>query len=300
MIKTITKVLERENLKEYMPLFEGEGITDDIIDTLTDKDLDDLGIKKLGERRRILLGFAEGISGQFDMNIMTTVAGGVLPEESEFKGKKVEAFRIGKYPVTQMEWDRVRLWGLAHGFKMESGEANGNRHPITLVNWYDAVKWCNARSCMEGLNPVYNINGKTYSNGEYGPDGSVFIKIDAAANGYRLPAEIEWEWAARGGALSRGFKFSGSDNVDIVSWYDKNANGASHAVGQKAPNELGIHDMSGNVWEWCWDRDETGAACRIRGGSCMHVDGEGSVSYRVSRSPEIRYTVIGFRLARNM
>jgi hypothetical protein len=124
MIKTITKVLERENLKEYMPLFEGEGITDDILDTLTDKDLDDLGIKKLGERRRILLGFAEGISGQFDMNIMTTVAGGVLPEESEFKRKKVEAFRIGKYPVTQMEWDRVRLWGLAHGFKMESGEAN--------------------------------------------------------------------------------------------------------------------------------------------------------------------------------
>ena len=215
-------------------------------------------------------------------------------------GQKVNAFKIGKYPVTQSEWERVKIWSEIHGYKLDKGEGNGIRHPITHVSWYDAVKWCNAKSEMEELQPCYSINNKIYRNGEYGPDGGELVAIDLKANGYRLPTEAEWEWAARGGPLSQGYKFSGSNNPDKVAWHDKNSDGAVHPVGQKEANELGIYDMSGNIWEWCWDRDETGSACRIRGGSWMQLDGHGTVAYRVSRSPDTRYTVIGFRVAQNL
>jgi sulfatase modifying factor 1 len=300
MTKNIQMVLEREKLTHLMPFFEGECITDDIIDTISDQDLEVVGITKLGDRRRILLAFAEMSGGSFDLNAEAVVGDGVLPTESSLAGAKVKAFRIGKYPVTQFEWERARVWGLANGFKLEAGEGRGSRHPITLVNWYDAVKWCNAKSQMDGLSPVYSINGKVYTNGEYGPEGCTLINWDTVGNGWRLPTEIEWEWAARGGALSQGFRFSGSDDVNTVGWHDRNSEGKPHPVGQKSPNELGIYDMSGNVWEWCWDKEESLSACRIRGGSWMELDGKGTVAYRISRSPETRYTVIGFRVARNV
>jgi formylglycine-generating enzyme required for sulfatase activity len=300
MTTNIHLILEREHLDNLIPLFEKQGVTDEILDTITDEDLQTLGVDKLGDRRRVLLAFGDGTGGPFDLTAMAQVGGGLLPQDSEFSGQKVEPFRIGKYPVTQLEWERIRIWAMAHGFKLEAGEGNGSRHPITHVSWYDAIKWCNAKSAMEGLKPIYSINGKIYQNGEYGPDSSTLVEMNAAADGYRLPTEMEWEWAARGGTLSQGYQFSGSDNPDKVAWHEKNSNGGAHPVGQKQPNELGIHDMSGNVWEWCWDKDETGSACRIRGGSWMQLDGHGTVAYRVSRSPDSRYTVIGFRVARNL
>ena len=300
MIKKIQMALDREKLLNLLPLFEAQSITDDIIDTISDRDLEIVGVKKLGERRRILLAFAEMGGGLFDLNSVATVGSGQLPSDSSFAGMEVNAFRIGKYPITQFEWERVRVWGMANGFKMEAGEGRGSRHPITLVSWYDAVKWCNAKSKMDGLKPVYSINGKVYTNGEYGPEGCTLIDWNIAGDGWRLPTEIEWEWAARGGALSQGFRFSGSDDVNVVGWHEQNSDGAPHAVGLKKANELGIYDMSGNVWEWCWDKEESLSACRIRGGSWMELDGKGTVSYRVSRSPETRYTVIGFRVARNV
>ena len=301
MTKNIELILEREDLANLIPLFENQGITDEIIDTLTDKDLQEIGVDKLGERRRVLLAFGEGAGGPFDMTALAQVGGGSMPPDSAFAGKKVDPFRIGKYPVTQLEWERVRLWAMSNGYKVvESAESMGKRFPITQVSWYDAVKWCNAKSEMEKLTPPYTINGKIYKNGEYGPDGSTLVDFDRSTDGFRLPTEMEWEWAARGGPLSQGFQFSGSNNADNVAWHEKNSNGEAHPVGQKQANELGIHDMSGNVWEWCWDKDETGSACRIRGGSWMQMNGHGTVAYRVSRSPDSRYTVIGFRIARNL
>jgi len=300
MDKTIHAILDNENLNHLLPLFEAEAVTDDILKTLTDKDLVDIGVVKLGERRRVLYALNESTDGIFEISAMSQVSGGTLPQDSELAGKQVGAFKIGKYPVTQAEWEKIKIWSESHAYKLDKGEGSGIRHPITHVSWYDAVKWCNAKSEMEGLRPSYSINNRIYRNGEYGPDGSELVAIDSTANGYRLPTEAEWEWAARGGPLSQGYRYSGSNNPDQVAWHERNSDGAVHQVGQKEANELGIYDMSGNIWEWCWDRDETGSACRIRGGSCMQLDGHGTVAYRVSRSPDTRYTVIGFRVAQNL
>jgi hypothetical protein len=162
MTTNIHLILEREHLENLIPLFEKQGVTDEILDTITDEDLRTLGVEKLGERRRVLLAFGEGSGGPFDLTATAQVGGGFLPQDSEFSGQKVDPFRIGKYPVTQLEWERVRIWAMAHGFKLEAGEGNGSRHPITHVSWYDAVKWCNAKSAMEDLKPVFSINGKIY------------------------------------------------------------------------------------------------------------------------------------------
>jgi len=112
--------------------------------------------------------------------------------------------------------------------------------PVIEVTWYDAAAYCNWLSEKMGLTPCYRGSGKT-------------IQCDFSANGYRLPTEAEWEYAARGGAKSLGFAYAGSDNPDEVAWYAANSGGVMHPVGQKKPNELGLYDMSGNLYEWCWD-----------------------------------------------
>ncbi|MBU1877381.1 MAG: SUMF1/EgtB/PvdO family nonheme iron enzyme, partial [Chloroflexi bacterium] len=148
-------------------------------------------------------------------------------------------FYISKYEVTQEQYRRFCVDTPGAKRPQDLGWGNGPQHSLPVV-WYDAVKFCNWLSEQEGLTPCYSGKGR-------------FTECDFSANGYRLPTEAEWEYAARGGHLSQGFEYAGSDDVDRVAWYNGNSAAQIQPVGQKQPNELGLYDMSGNAWEWCGD-----------------------------------------------
>ena len=167
------------------------------------------------------------------------------------------AFYIDKTEITYERWTDVRNWGLTHGYTdLPTGRNGSNgttRHPVTELNWYDAVKWCNARSERDGFTPRYYTDS-TFSAVYH--TGQLDLASDAVkwtADGFRLPTEAEWEFAARGGMKSQGYIYSGSNNLDSVGWYVNNSGNNTHPVSTKGANELGLYDMSGNVAEWCWD-----------------------------------------------
>lgn len=161
------------------------------------------------------------------------------PEESPVHQVRLSrAFELGVYMVTFDAYDR--FCADTHRPKADDGGRGRGPLPVINVTWYGAAEYCNWLSEQHGLTPVYSGSGKT-------------IRCDWEANGYRLPTEAEWEYAARGGTLSRGTLYAGSENPDGVAWYGGNSGGLIHSVGQKAPNELGLYDMCGNLFEWVWD-----------------------------------------------
>ena len=162
---------------------------------------------------------------------------------------------------------------------------------------------------MDNLSPAYFVSGNVYRSGEFGNADYAysFITLNSTANGYRIPTQVEWEWAARGGVLSQGFTYSGSNDVSVVAWYQYNSSPVSpaiffsygtHPVGQKQPNELGIFDMSGNVWELCWDYDDESTRVS-RGGSWMNSASDSSVDGYDPSHPDFRSYNCGLRLAAN-
>ena len=247
--------------------------------------------------------------------------------ESPVHEVTLSPFMIGKYEVTVGEF---RAFVEDTGYKTleetdptfpdeewnwkSPGFTQTDKHPVTVISWYDAVLYCNWLSRQEDLTPVYTINKSKEdpnNNSEY--DAFKWsVSCNWTANGYRLPTEAEWEFAARGGNKSKGYRYSGSDDIDAVAWYVDNSGLSTHTVGTKSPNELGIHDMSGNVMEWCWDwygdypegrsPDPIGACAgsdRVLRGGSWHFNGfYCRVANRRNDDPDGRNSNYGLRVLR--
>ncbi len=239
-------------------------------------------------------------------------------------------FYMGQYEVTYELWNEVKTWASAQETAWNVGSANKgvttndsytDWEPATNVSWYEAVTWCNAYSEMKGLTPCYYSDSSyTTVYRDYSANGHVYW--NKSANGYRLPTESEWEYAAKGGKNQNTYTYSGSNTIGDVAWYSGNSGKETHPVGTKAANKLGIYDMCGNVREWCgtsnysyssdaqidpnyWTYSTYYNSVRLaapifRGGDWSDSDSAISVTFRSSASygtAEGNYT--GFRVARN-
>ena len=239
-----------------------------------------IGKPKNSNDKSIDMVYVEG--GEFQMGSNTGES-----DEKPVHSVKVSSFYIGKYEITQKQWTGIMGSNPSY-FKSDD-------RPVESISWYQAVEFCNKLSEKEGLTPVYTINERD-------------ITCNWKAIGYRLPTEAEWEFAARGGNKSKGFNYSGSNNIDEVAWYHTNK---TQPVGTKKANELGIYDMSGNVWEWCWDwygsypssaNNPTGASGTkrvLRGGSWSYDARYCRGAFRRSYCPDNGGYNYGFRLVRN-
>ncbi|MBK7939202.1 MAG: SUMF1/EgtB/PvdO family nonheme iron enzyme [Lewinellaceae bacterium] len=234
--------------------------------------------------------------GTFDMGCTEDQGGncGDKPDEKPVFDIKTGSFSLGKYEVTFEEYD-LFCDHTRRAKPDDNGWGRGKR-PVINVSWFDAVDYCNWLSQQHGFTPAY-IN----------------FTLQPAANGYRLPTEAEWEYAARGGSKNQGYRFAGSDVLDEVAWNQTNSHGRTQPVGTKKGNELRLEDMSGNVLEWCGDwygpypgdglsspGGPAGGTTRVlRSSSWTSYNNQHYVAARRNNAPDNKNDYIGFRLARD-
>jgi formylglycine-generating enzyme required for sulfatase activity len=232
-------------------------------------------------------------AGDFAMG--NTFSGEGDSDELPLHTNQIGAFYMDKYEVTKALWDDVCTWAAGHGYSLDNaGSGRATNHPVHSVSWYDAVKWCNARSEREGRVPAYYTSAAqtvVYRSGQVGLRNDC-LNWNA---GYRLPTEAEWEKAARGGVRGHRFSWTDADTIDFSRanycsysgiYYDTSPIRGHHPsfamgagpVGYFAASGYGLYDMTGNVWEWCWDWYGS-----YRSSSASDPHGPVSGSFRVFR-----------------
>ena len=223
----------------------------------------------------------------------------VEPCEAPEHGVTIKSFYIGKTEVTFNDYDKYCA-DTKRDTVTARGLGRGTRPAIT-VSWNDAIAYCNWLSGKEKLSKCYKID-------------STGVKYLDTAKGYRLPTEAEWEFAARGGNTTKGTQYAGSTDLNETTWYRANSNGGTMPTAQKAPNELGLYDMTGNVWEWVWDiysdtyykvsaennpkGPDAGPYRVMRGGAFYNYANYARVFTRQNSYPVFMQNSVGFRIAR--
>jgi sulfatase modifying factor 1 len=251
---------------------------------------------EISQTGKAIAGMVFVVGGTFSMGSNDTEASG---DEKPVHSVILSSFYTGKYEVTQKEYQEIIG---------DNPSVNpGDNLPVEKVSWFDAIKYCNGKSKKESLAPAYNeTTGDLLDSA-----GNITADVTKAA-GYRLLTEAEWEYAAKGGTQSQGFKYAGSNNAPEVSVFRI---GSTAPVGSKKPNELGIYDMSGNVWEWTTDwykpyQKDNAVNPYVSQKSSFRVGRGGSwgddapilerVSDRSFDTPNLKNQYLGFRLARNL
>jgi len=244
--------------------------------------------------------------GSFQMGNVNSDSEGKSNEKPVHIVRFTYDFWIGKMEVTFDEYVAYCFDTLAN-MPNDQGWGKGKR-PVINVTWIEAASFCNRLSQKEGLKVAYDKDGNLLDR-----NGKVTKDI-TQVEGYRLPTEAEWEYAARGGSGSKGFKYAGSNTLNEVGWFSDNSGYKTQPVGQKKANELGLYDMSGNVWEWCHDRygdyisslqmNPTGHISNgvyvLRGGGWGSSSLFCRLAFRNSYQPSYRANNLGFRVARTV